>query len=196
MQEALTKQKLSATNENRAKQLLEKGAISQEEYDTSLADLKSLQAQSQLIRAQLAKTTIRAPFSGRVGLRSISSGTYLTPATVIANLVSTNPVKVTFSVPEKYASQIKMGGEILFTTDGSSKLNIGKIYAVEPGINAATRTLQIRALAQNNENKLLPGAFAKNKIGFKYLTRCYPMYPNEAIIPVLKGKNCLCTKKW
>lgn len=187
LQEALTKQKLSSTNENRAKQLLEKGAISQEEYDTSLADLKSLQAQSQLIRAQLAKTIIRAPFSGRVGLRSISSGTYLTPATVIANLVSTNPVKVTFSVPEKYASQIKMGGEILFTTDGSSKLNIGKIYAVEPGINAATRTLQIRALAQNNENKLLPGAFAKIKLALSTLQDAI-LVPNEAIIPVLKGK--------
>jgi len=187
LQEALTKQKLSATNENRAKQLLEKGAISQEEYDTSLADLKSLQAQSQLIRAQLAKTTIRAPFSGRVGLRNISSGTYLTPTTVIANLVSTNPVKVTFSVPEKYAAQIKMGGEILFTTDGSSKLNIGKIYAVEPGINAATRTLQIRALAQNNENKLLPGAFAKIKLALSTLQDAI-LVPNEAIIPVLKGK--------
>ncbi|WP_231464498.1 MULTISPECIES: efflux RND transporter periplasmic adaptor subunit [unclassified Pedobacter] len=187
LQEALTKQKLSATNENRAKQLLEKGAISQEEYDTSLADLKSLQAQAQLIRAQQAKTIIRAPFSGRVGLRNISSGTYLTPSTVIANLVSTNPVKVTFSVPEKYARQIKMGGNISFTTDGSPTLNIGKIYAIEPGINAATRTLQIRALAQNNENKLLPGSFAKIKLALSTLQDAI-LVPNEAIIPVLKGK--------
>ena len=187
LQDALTKQKLSGTNENRAKQLLEKGAISQEEYDTSLADLKSLQAQSQLIRAQLAKTTIRAPFSGRVGLRSISAGTYLTPATVIANLVSTNPIKITFSVPEKYAGQIKMGSAINFTTDGVSKQHTGKVYAIEPGINAATRTLQIRALAPNADNKLLPGAFAKIKLALNTQQDAI-LIPNQAIIPVLKGK--------
>ncbi|WP_231427495.1 MULTISPECIES: efflux RND transporter periplasmic adaptor subunit [Pedobacter] len=187
LQEALTKQKLSGTTENRSKQLLEKGAISQEEYDISLADLKSLQAQSQLIRAQLAKTTIRAPFSGRIGLRSISAGTYLTPATVIANLVSTNPIKVTFSVPEKYAGQIKMGSSITFTTDGSSKQNTGKVYAIEPGINAATRTLQIRALAPNADNALLPGSFAKIKLALTTLQNAI-LIPNQAIIPVLKGK--------
>jgi len=187
LQEALTRQKLSGTNENRAKQLLEKGAISQEEYDTSLADSRSLQAQSQLVRAQLAKTTIRAPFSGRIGLRNISAGTYLTPATVIANLVSTNPVKVTFSVPEKYAGQIKMGSSITFTTDGSNKQNTGKVYAIEPGINAATRTLQIRALAPNADNALLPGSFAKIKLALNTLQNAI-LIPNQAIIPVLKGK--------
>jgi len=187
LQEALTKQKLSSTNESRAKQLLAKGAISQEEYDTALADLKSLQAQSLLIRAQLAKTTIRAPFSGRIGLRGISEGTYLTPATVIANLVSTNPVKITFSVPEKYASQIKQGSSITFTTDGSAKENQGKVYAIEPGIDAATRTLQIRALAPNADNALLPGSFAKIKIALNTLNNAI-LIPNEAVIPVLKGK--------
>lgn len=187
LQDALTKQKLSGTNENRAKQLLAKGAISQEEYDTALADLKSFQSQTNLIRAQLAKTTIRAPFSGKVGLRSISAGTYLTPATVIANLVSTNPVKITFSVPEKYTGQIKLGSEISFTTDGSSKQNTGKVYAIEPGINTATRTLQIRALAPNANNTLLPGSFAKIKLALNTLENAI-LIPNEAIIPVLKGK--------
>lgn len=193
LNEALTKQKLSATNENRAKQLLQKGAISQEEYDTSLADLKSLQAQSQLIRAQLAKTTILAPFSGKIGLRNISSGTYITPATVIANLVSTNPVKITFSVPEKYAGQIKMGSEISFTTDGSSKQNTGKVYAIEPGINTATRTLQIRALAPNASNLLLPGSFAKIKLALNTLENAI-LIPNQAIVPVLNGKIVYITK--
>lgn len=187
LEDALTKQKLSSTNESRAKQLLAKGAISQEEYDIALADLKSLQAQSQLIRAQLAKTTIRAPFSGRVGLRSISEGTYLTPNTVIANVVSTNPVKITFSIPEKYAGQVKIGSEISFTTDGSAKINIGKVYAIEPGINTATRTLQIRALAPNENQSLLPGAFATIKLALNSVEDAI-LVPNEAIVPVLKGK--------
>lgn len=188
LQEALTKQKLSSTNENRAKQLLEKGAISQSEYDTALADFKSLQSQSQLIRAQLAKTSIRAPFNGKVGLRSISMGEYLTPSKPIANLASINPVKITFSVPEKYAGQIKVNSAITFNTDGSAKSYQGKVYAIEPAINAQTRTLQIKALAQNPNNELLPGSFAKIKLSLSTLNNAI-LIPNEAIIPVLSGKT-------
>jgi membrane fusion protein (multidrug efflux system) len=188
LQEALTKQKLSATNENRAKQLLEKGAISQAEYDTALADLQSLQSQSQLIRAQLAKTSIRAPFNGKVGLRAISMGEYLTPSKAIANLASINPVKITFSVPEKYAGQIKLNSPVDFNTDGSAKSFQGKVYAIEPAINAQTRTLQIKALAQNPKNELLPGSFAKIRLSLSTLNNAI-LIPNEAIIPVLSGKT-------
>ncbi|MCX2481287.1 efflux RND transporter periplasmic adaptor subunit [Pedobacter sp. MC2016-15] len=193
LQEALTKQNLSASNENRAKQLLAKGAISQEEYDASLADLKSLKAQGQLIRAQLAKTSIIAPFSGKIGLRSISVGVYITPTTVIANLLSTNPVKVNFSVPEKYMGQIKMNSSITFRTDGSSQIYTGKVFAIEPGINAQTRTLQIKALAQNNNNELLPGSFAKVSLVLSNVENAI-LVPNEAIIPVLKGKTVFVSR--
>ena len=92
--------------------LLQKEAIIKEEYDVALAELKSLQSQTQLIRAQLAKTQIRAPFSGKIGLRSISAGEYITPSKNIARLVSTDPVKITFSIPEKYAGSIKMNTTI------------------------------------------------------------------------------------
>ncbi|MCP6156781.1 efflux transporter periplasmic adaptor subunit, partial [Klebsiella pneumoniae] len=77
-------QGLASENERRAKLLLQKEAISQEEYDIASADFKSAKAQSQLISAQIAKTTVRAPFSGKIGLRSISEGTYVTPTTMIA----------------------------------------------------------------------------------------------------------------
>lgn len=193
LREAQTKQNLSATNENRAKQLLQKGAISQEEYDTSLADLQSLKAQGQLIRSQLAKTSIIAPFSGKVGLRSISVGEYLTPSTAIANLLSTNPIKVSFSVPEKYAAQIKLNSEISFTTDASGKKFTGKVFAVEPGINQQTRTLQIKALAQNSNGELLPGSFAQVKLSLSTINNAI-LIPTEAIIPVLKGKIVYISK--
>ncbi|RYF22110.1 MAG: efflux RND transporter periplasmic adaptor subunit, partial [Flavobacteriales bacterium] len=193
LREAITKQGLSGTNENRAKQLLEKGAISQEEYDTSLADLQSLKAQTQLIRAQLAKTTIVAPFSGKVGLRSISVGEYVTPATVIANLLSTNPIKINFSIPEKYVSQIKTGAEISFNTDASNKVYKGKVFAIEPGINQQTRTLQIKALAENANGELLPGSFAKINLALNTLNDAI-LVPTEAIIPVLKGKVVYVTR--
>ncbi|NRF39323.1 efflux RND transporter periplasmic adaptor subunit [Pedobacter foliorum] len=193
LQDALTKERLSATNEARAKQLLQKGAISQEEYDTSLADLQSLKSQTQLIRAQLAKTSVYAPFSGKIGLRSISVGEYITPTNVIANLLSIDPVKINFAVPEKYAGQIKIDSEISFRTDGSAKTYTGKVFAIEPGINSQTRTLQIKALAANPNNELLPGAFAKIKLALTTLNDAI-LIPNEAIIPVLEGKTVFVTK--
>lgn len=187
LREVVTRENLSASNENRAKQLLAKGAISQEEYDTSLAELQALKSQVQLIRAQLAKTTIIAPFSGKVGLRNISVGEYITPSTTIANLLSTNPIKISFSIPEKYVSQLKPNSNISFTIDGSNKTFSGKVFAIEPGINQTTRTLQIKALAQNASGELLPGSFAKVKLSLSTIKDAI-LIPTEAVIPVLKGK--------
>jgi membrane fusion protein (multidrug efflux system) len=99
LSEALTRQNLAAENERRARLLLQKEAISREEYDLARAELLSTQAQTQLVRAQLAKTSVVAPFSGHIGLRHISVGEYLVPTTVVANLVSTDPVKINFAIP-------------------------------------------------------------------------------------------------
>jgi membrane fusion protein (multidrug efflux system) len=188
LQQVLTGLKLSKSNENRAKQLLEKGAISQEEYDTALADLQSINAQAQLVRAQLAKASIYAPFNGKVGLRSISVGEYLTPNKAIASLSNISPVKISFSVPEKYSGQIKLNSEIEFNTDGATKTFKGKVYAIEPGINAQTRTLSIKALSPNTNNELLPGSFAKIRLALTTVDEAL-LIPTEAIIPVLKGKT-------
>lgn len=193
LREVITRENLSASNENRAKQLLAKGAISQEEYDTSLAELQALKSQVQLIRAQLAKTTIIAPFSGKVGLRNISTGEYITPSTTIANLLSTNPVKINFSIPEKYVSQLKPNSDISFSIDGSNKTFSGKVFAIEPGINQTTRTLQIKALAQNASGELLPGSFAKVKLSLSTIKDAI-LIPTEAVIPVLKGKVVYISK--
>src|SRR6478672_5247984 len=148
--QAKTKESLASENERRAKLLLQKEAISQEEYDIASADYRTAKSQSQLIIAQIGKTAIRAPFSGKVGLRSISPGTYVTPATLIANLVSTNNLKITFSIPEKYASEISKNSEITFTVPNLTDKFKAKIYALEPGIETATRTLKIRALTENS----------------------------------------------
>ena len=96
-----TKENLAAENERRAKLLLQKEAISQEEYDVARAEYASTKAQSQLIKAQLAKTSVRAPFSGKIGLRNISVGTYITPSILVTNLVNLGKLKITFSIPEK-----------------------------------------------------------------------------------------------
>ncbi len=188
LRQAKTKESLAAENERRAKLLLAKEAISQEEYDITLADYKSAQAQSQLINAQLDKTSIRAPFTGKIGLRSISPGTYLTPTLLIAKLVNTGQLKITFSIPEKYAGQIKNNTVLNFKVANSEQVFKAKIYALEPGIEAATRTLQVRAATENANNQLIPGTFANIDLPLDEIKDAV-VVPSEAIVPVQNGKK-------
>ena len=186
--QAQSSEKLAEDNENRAKLLLEKEAISQQEYDVARADFESAKAQTSLIRAQIAKTTVYAPFSGKVGLRSVSEGEYLTPATFVANLLSVNPVKIQFSVPEKYSGQIREKQGLKFTVSGSDTKYHAEIYAIEPGVDAATRTISIRAIADNAEGKLFPGSFARIELPLDRIEDAV-LVPTEAVIPVQNGKQ-------
>ena len=187
LSQALTKQKLASENERRAKLLLQKEAISQEEYDIASAEFRSLKAQTQLIQAQIAKTTIRAPFSGKIGLRNISPGTYVTPTTLIIKLVSSSQVKISFSIPEKYASEIENNATITFTIPNNPQKFSAKIYAIEPEIETATRTLKIRAIADNSNGKLLPGTFATIDLSLKNIKDAI-VIPTEAVVPIQNGK--------
>ena len=186
--QANTKENLAFENERRAKLLLEKEAISQEEYDIARADLKLAQAQSQLIKTQIAKTSVRAPFSGKIGLRSISPGTYITPSLLVAKLVNIGKLKITFAIPEKYANEVKMNATISFTVSGSSEKYEAKIYAIEPEVQIATRTLQVRAVAENKTGKLLPGTFANVELPLDVIKDAI-VVPTEAIVPVQNGKK-------
>ena len=185
---ARTAQKLAAENERRAKLLLEKEAISQEEYEIVSADAQSARAQTQLINAQLSKAVVRAPFSGKIGLRSISKGTYITPTTVVANLVNISQIKITFSIPEKYASQMKVGNEISFSVAGDSTKYNAKIYALEPEIEIATRTLKLRAVTQNTKGALLPGTFASVDLPLQTINDAL-LVPSQVLIPIQNGKK-------
>lgn len=183
-----TAQQLAAENLRRAKLLLEKQAISQEEYDVTNADFESARAESQLIAAQLSKTSVRAPFSGTIGLRSISQGTYVTPTTPIAQLVNTSQLKITFSIPEKYASQMKVGNALTFTTSNSNEVHTATIYAIEPQVDIATRTLKMRAIADNQEGKLYPGTFANVMLPLETVNDAL-LVPTESLIPIQNGKK-------
>lgn len=188
LKQAQTKEGLAAENERRAKLLLQKEAISQEEFDVANADYASMKAQTQLIKAQIAKTSVKAPFSGKIGLRSISPGTYITPTVLVAKLVNTGKLKITFSIPEKYASQVKSGSVIDFSVSGSDKTYTAKIYAIEPEIEVATRTLKIRAIADNVDGKLFPGTFADVKLPLSIIKDAI-VVPSEAIVPIQDGKK-------
>jgi membrane fusion protein (multidrug efflux system) len=186
--QATTKENLAAENERRAKLLLTKEAISQEEFDVAKADLKLAQAQTQLIKVQIAKTNVRAPFSGKIGLRSISVGTYVTPSILVAKLVNIDQLKITFSIPEKYVSQLKPNTNLSFTVTGSNEKYSAKVYAIEPEVAIATRTIQIRAIAENKSGKLFPGTYANVELPLDVIKDAI-VVPSEAIVPIQNGKK-------
>ncbi len=185
--------KLSEGNEFRQRQLLEKEAISQREYDISLTTVKTNEADIDNIKAQLTRTTIKAPFSGRLGLRYISEGSYVTPASRITTLTNTNPAKVEFSVPAKYADKIRVGSILKYTTESSEVEHTGRVYAVDPKIDPNTRTLQMRATSPNGNGALLPGAFARIELitGSKGAAITVP---NEAVVPEQDGHMVFLVK--
>ena len=191
--QAKTKQGLASENERRAKLLLQKEAISKEEYDVAKADFKLAQAQIQLIQAQIAKTSVRAPFSGKIGLRSISPGTYITPSLLVAKLVNINQLKISFSIPEKYANEVRSNSNLSFTVAGSTEKYTAKIYAIEPEVEISTRTLQVRAITENRDGKLVPGTFANVELQLDIIKDAV-VIPSEAIVPVQNGKKVFIMK--
>ncbi|WP_461532238.1 efflux RND transporter periplasmic adaptor subunit [Sinomicrobium sp.] len=193
LSKAETAKNLAAENERRAKLLLEKQGISQEEYDMASADYESASAEAELIAAQLYKTSVRAPFSGTIGLRNISKGTYITPSTTVARLVNTDQLKLTFAIPGKYVSQIKVDSEFTFTTSDGGKEFKAKVYAVEPEVDVDTRTLKMRAVADNSEGLLYPGLFVNVKFPLEVVPDAL-LVPSEALIPIQNGKKIFVVK--
>ncbi|WP_417364115.1 efflux RND transporter periplasmic adaptor subunit [Galbibacter sp.] len=183
-----TAEKLAQENERRAALLLDKQAISQEEYDMASADYFSAKAESALIRAQLEKTSIQAPFPGTIGLRNVSVGSYITSSEVIANLVNTEKLKLTFSIPEKYAARIKINDVFDFTTSSSERTHQAVIYAIEPKLDLQTRTLKMRGYTENKNQTLYPGMFVNISLPLETITDAL-MVPSEALIPIQNGKK-------
>lgn len=186
--QAQTREKLMADNEERARQLLAKEAISNQEYDVAHADYESAKAQTSLIKAQIAKTRVLAPFSGKIGLRSVSVGEYLTPTTIVANLMSVGRVKLLFAIPEKYSGVIKPGHSLTFTSSNNDTEYHAKVYAIEPGVDETTRTIRIRAIADNPGGVLVPGAFVRISLPLDERQNAI-MVPTYAVIPVQEGKQ-------
>jgi membrane fusion protein, multidrug efflux system len=179
---------LAKQNESRNKQLLQKEAISEVEYETSLTGLNTLKAQADMIKAQIAKTEMRAPFSGTIGLRSVSPGGYLSPNTSIATLVNMDPAKVTFSVPEKYQAYIRPGSKISFSVASSRDDFRASVYAIEPSINISSRTITVRAKAANPRGVLKAGSFAKINLALDQIPKTI-MLPTEVVTPDIKGNK-------
>jgi membrane fusion protein, multidrug efflux system len=174
-------EKLLSDEEFRKRKLLEIKAVSQEEYDAALNQLKVSMAEKLLIQAQVAKTEIYAPFSGKIGLRSISPGSYVVSNTVVASLQQVDPVKVEFDVSEKYSSLVRDGMDITFNLENSDSVFHGKVYARETSINTDTRTLRVRALAPNRQQLLMPGRFARVSLVLETFPEALTV-PSEALV--------------
>jgi membrane fusion protein (multidrug efflux system) len=178
--------KLAEDSEMRGRKQLDIEAISQEDYDVVQNALNTVKAELQLIQAQIAKTEIRAPFDGYIGLRYVSLGSYISQNTRIARVLDINPVKVDFNIPEKYAGLVNPGDKISFRLQGRDTEQQGVVYAVEPKIDPGTRTLQIRARSANPGGSILPGAFTEVKLVLDEIENAL-LVPTEALIPELDG---------
>lgn len=187
-QRTMHRVELARRAEIRQQQLLDDGVISSETYDVALGQLNVLRAELQLVEAQLLKTEIRAPFAGVIGLRWVSPGSYLSSQTRITSLHDLDPVKVDFSVPERYAALMHVGDEISFSVEGVERGFKGAIYAIEPGVDAATRSLRMRAQSSNSKGLLFPGTFANVDLAVRSVADALAI-PSIAIIPELGGKK-------
>jgi membrane fusion protein (multidrug efflux system) len=185
--------KLAEEKEFRQRSLLEKDAISRESYDQIATELQALEADVLLIQARIAETELRAPFDGIIGLRLFSEGSFASPATKIVRLVKISPLKIEFSVPERYANEVKDGSPIEFEIDGNNNVFKASVYAVDPKVDIATRTISVRALYPNTREELKPGRFASITMRLSQINNTIAI-PTEAIIPEMEGEKVFILK--
>lgn len=181
---------IAEKTEERQMQLLKIQGISQQDYDLSLLQVNNLKADIDIIRTSIGKTEIRAPFSGKLGLKNISPGAYVTPASVIAVVNQTDQLKLDFTVPEKYTGQIKIGQIVSFSYEGSDKRYNAKVIATESSVAENTRSLMVRSIVQDKDQGLLPGAFAKVQLSFDPDPNAI-LIPTQAVIPQARGKKVI-----
>jgi membrane fusion protein, multidrug efflux system len=185
--------KLAEEKEFRQRSLLEKDAISRESYDQIATELQELEADVQLIQARIAETELRAPFDGIIGLRLLSEGSYASPSTKIVKLVKISPLKIEFSIAERYANDVKNGFPIEFRIDGNNNVFKASVYAVEPKVDINTRTIGVRALYPNLKEELKPGRFASITMRLTQIDNTIAI-PTEAIIPEMDGEKVFIYK--
>ena len=184
---------LSQQSEGRLRKLLDIKGVSQDEYDAVVLQINNIKADMEYTQTQIDKTEIKAPFNGVIGLKNVSIGSFINATSQVATIQMLNPVKIDFTIPEKYVNQVKIGETLTFQSDASTQIFYGKVYATENQIDPVTRTLKLRATAPNPNNTLKPGAFVKVNFNLKEIDNAL-MVPTEAIVPILKGQQIYVSK--
>ncbi len=187
LQRLVAQLKLAEDRVFRQDALLKRDAVSKEAYEQVKTDLATLNADIEIVKANIALTELRAPFNGVIGLRQISIGSYASPNTIIAKLTKIAPLKVEFSVPERYASQIKKGTKLNFKIEGKLDAFNAQVYAVESTIDPNLHQFTARALYPNINRALLPGRYASILLRKEEIPNAIAI-PTEAIVPEM-GKD-------
>lgn len=188
LQRRVIEEKLAADDEQRKKRMLEINAISVQEYETSLNKLEAIRADIAQSKAMLEKAEVRAPFEGRIGLRYVSPGAFVSVNTTIATLVQSNPLKLEFAVPERYANMVTNNMEVKFTAGDGQTQYPARVYATDAQIDPETRSLKVRAIAENRNNALIPGSYVKATLVFEKSPRSI-LIPPRAIVPDMDIQN-------
>ncbi len=181
---------IAEKTEERQRELLKISGISQQDYDLSLLQVNNIKADIELVQVAISKTEIRAPYAGRMGLRNVSPGAYVTPANIITSISQVNMKKISFSIPEKYSNEITPGMPIGFTIEGKEGEFKATILAAESVIEADTRNLKILATVNDGSNKLVPGTFAKVSLTLAKKNDAV-MIPTQCIIPSARAKQVI-----
>ncbi len=172
---------LAKINYDRTQQLVNEGVISRQEYDKSTAEQKQTEANVGEIKATIQRKTIRAPFSGILGIRQVNLGQYMSAGTAIVSLQALNPIYANFNVPQQVMSQMRPGQSVRISTDGASgHAYTGRVNALESTVDESTRNVQVQATLANADNKLRPGMFVQVEVGVGAERTLFPL-PASAI---------------
>jgi membrane fusion protein, multidrug efflux system len=150
---------LAALGAGRSRQLDKTGAVSKAQLDADESQLKTSAADSTALKAQIDRKTVRAPFAGRLGIRAVNLGQYLNPGTAVTVLESLGAVYVDFSLPQQYLADVRVGTPVRVRVEGSGGELAGSVGAVDPTVDAVTRTIKLRASVPDTLEKLRPGMF-------------------------------------
>lgn len=185
--------KIAQATSQRQKELLAINGTSQQDFDNASLTVSNILADMELLKVNITKTEIRAPFTGKLGLRNISLGAYVTPATLISNISQVNLVKVEFTVPEKYAAEMVQGRTISLEADARNKTYFATIIAAQNAIAAETRSLTVKAVLKNGDVGLTPGAFVRVNISVGENAPAI-MIPTQAVIPSTRFKKVIVSR--
>ncbi|MCK6533213.1 MAG: efflux RND transporter periplasmic adaptor subunit [Polyangiaceae bacterium] len=180
------KKKLLVGSEARARQMLAQNLVSQAEYDRVKSELDEISAEIAARGVTLQKTRIRAPFAGKVGLRRVSAGAWVTPETVLTTLSDASKLKLDFTLPERFAGDVRVGHEVFFRVAGQGERFKASVIAIEPEIDRATRSLNLRALTDNAGERLTAGGFANVEVPVGAGRPVFAV-PSQALVPSAKG---------
>jgi membrane fusion protein (multidrug efflux system) len=193
LKKSQTQLDIAEQTQKRQSELIKINGISQSDYDQAVLQVSSIKADIDILKAQLRKTEVRAPFDGVIGLRNVSVGAEVTPGTALATIRSVAQLKLDFSVPEKYSGIVKAGMKVSFTVQGDDAKHEATVMATEEGIDVTTRNLKARAVVKNKDAELKPGAFANVELELGENKNAL-MVPTQAVIPQERDKQLIIAK--